>query len=197
VQRLRGSPWSSRQPRLGLHEAIERFEVAQVVGNGGVEHDAERVDKAGLRAAFSACFRERIKLHAFTVGDRSRDVGIAAALEVGAENRIALISIRLKWDVAVRDVLLVVRRENQVFAAFALVHAGGADVLQRVLPSIVLPLEATIQASHTFTSLPVLIISEPQRILSSRTYARQVVERLVEYLIDVENLRGTGRLYLL
>jgi len=43
----------------------------------------------------------------------------------------------------------------------------------------------------------VLIISEPQRILSSRTYARQVVERLVEYLIDVENLRGTGRLYLL
>jgi len=57
-------------------------------------------------------------------------------------------------------------------------------------------LEATIQASHTSTSLPVLTISEPQRILSSRSYARRVVERLVEYLIDVENLRGTGRLYL-
>ena len=57
-------------------------------------------------------------------------------------------------------------------------------------------LEATIQASNTPTSLPVLTISEPQRLLSSRAYAHQVVERLVEYLIDVENLRGTGRLYL-
>jgi hypothetical protein len=53
-------------------------------------------------------------------------------------------------------------------------------------------LEATIQASNTPTSLPVLTISEPQRLLSSRTYAH----RLVEYLVDVENLRGTGRLYL-
>ena len=57
-------------------------------------------------------------------------------------------------------------------------------------------MEATIQASHTPTSLPVLTISEPQRMLSSRAYAHRVVERLLEYLIDVENLRGTGRLYL-
>jgi hypothetical protein len=57
-------------------------------------------------------------------------------------------------------------------------------------------LEATLQASNTPTSLPVLTLSEPQRVLSSRAYANRVVERLVEYLIDVENLRGTGRLYL-
>lgn len=57
-------------------------------------------------------------------------------------------------------------------------------------------LEATLQASNTPTSLPVLTLSEPQRMLSSRAYARRVVERLVEYLIDVANLRGTGRLYL-
>jgi len=57
-------------------------------------------------------------------------------------------------------------------------------------------LEATIQARNTPTSLPVLTISEPQRLLSSRAYAHRVVERLVEYLIDVENLHGTGRLYL-
>jgi len=57
-------------------------------------------------------------------------------------------------------------------------------------------LEATLQASTTPTSLPVLTLSEPQRVLSSRAYANRVVERLVEYLIDVENLRGTGRLYL-
>jgi hypothetical protein len=57
-------------------------------------------------------------------------------------------------------------------------------------------LEATIQTANTPESLPVLTIGEPQRILSSRVYAESVVERLVEYLIDVENLRGTGRLYL-
>jgi hypothetical protein len=57
-------------------------------------------------------------------------------------------------------------------------------------------LEATIQVFNTPTSLPVLTISEPQRIFSSRAYAHRVVERLIEYLIDIENLRGTGRLYL-
>ena len=57
-------------------------------------------------------------------------------------------------------------------------------------------LEATIQMANTPESLPVLTIAEPQRILSSHAYAQRVVKRLVEYLIDVENLRGTGRLYL-
>ncbi len=57
-------------------------------------------------------------------------------------------------------------------------------------------LEAVMQTDNTAASLPVLTISEPQRILASRAYAHRVVERLVEYLIDVENLRGTGRLYL-
>ena len=57
-------------------------------------------------------------------------------------------------------------------------------------------LEATLQVSNTPSSLPVLTISEPQRLLSSRAYAHRVVERLIEYLIDIENLRGTGRLYL-
>lgn len=57
-------------------------------------------------------------------------------------------------------------------------------------------LEATLQVANTPTSLPVLTLGEPQRVLSSRAYARRVVERLLEYLIDVENLRGTGRLYL-
>jgi hypothetical protein len=57
-------------------------------------------------------------------------------------------------------------------------------------------LEAVMQTDNTAASLPVLTIGEPQRILTSRAYAYRVVERLVEYLIDVENLRGTGRLYL-
>ena len=57
-------------------------------------------------------------------------------------------------------------------------------------------LEAVLQGSNTPASLPVFTISEPQRMLSSRAYTHRVVERLMEYLIDVDNLRGTGRLYL-
>jgi hypothetical protein len=57
-------------------------------------------------------------------------------------------------------------------------------------------LEAVIQAANTPASLPVLTIGEPQRIFSSSVYARRVVEQLMEYLIDIENLHGTGRLYL-
>jgi len=57
-------------------------------------------------------------------------------------------------------------------------------------------LEAVIQAANTPVSLPVLTIGEPQRIFSSSTYAHRVVERLMEYLVDLENLRGAGRLYL-
>ena len=57
-------------------------------------------------------------------------------------------------------------------------------------------LEAVMQTDNTAASLPILTIGEPQRIFTSRAYAQRVVERLVEYLIDVENLRGTGRLYL-
>jgi hypothetical protein len=57
-------------------------------------------------------------------------------------------------------------------------------------------LETVIQAANTPSSLPVLTVGDPQRILSSSAYAHGVVERLMEYLIDIENLRGTGRLYL-
>ena len=57
-------------------------------------------------------------------------------------------------------------------------------------------LEATIQQHNTAFSLPVLTMGEPNRILTSPEYADRVVERLLEYLVDVENLRGTERLYL-
>lgn len=57
-------------------------------------------------------------------------------------------------------------------------------------------LEAVIQASNTPSSLPVLTVGDPQRILRSSAYAHRVVERLMEYLVDIENLHGTVRLYL-
>lgn len=57
-------------------------------------------------------------------------------------------------------------------------------------------LEATIQQFNEPSSLPVLTLAEPGRLLTSHAYMQRVVERLLEYLVDVENLGGTGRLYL-
>ncbi len=57
-------------------------------------------------------------------------------------------------------------------------------------------LEATLRSQNTPQALPVLTVSDPTRILHSRDYTLAVVERLLTYLIDIDNYRGTGRLYL-
>lgn len=56
-------------------------------------------------------------------------------------------------------------------------------------------LEATIRANRTDTCLPVFTLSDPSRILREREYAELVAVKLMEYLDDLENLRGTGRIY--
>jgi hypothetical protein len=57
-------------------------------------------------------------------------------------------------------------------------------------------LEATLEQRNTSSSLPVLTLADPQQVLHSREYAHRVIERLLEYLLEIENVRGTGRLYL-
>lgn len=57
-------------------------------------------------------------------------------------------------------------------------------------------LEATLRARGTATSLPVLTFADPDRILSDRDYAERVAARLMEFLADIENLGGSGRLWL-
>ena len=57
-------------------------------------------------------------------------------------------------------------------------------------------LVAVIEWSNTSISLPLLTIGTPPRVLSSREYAERVAIRLLEVLLDVEQYRGTGRLYL-
>jgi hypothetical protein len=57
-------------------------------------------------------------------------------------------------------------------------------------------LEATIQKFNTPSTLPVLTLADPKRINHSGVYAGRVVETLLQYLMEMENLRGTGRLYL-
>jgi hypothetical protein len=57
-------------------------------------------------------------------------------------------------------------------------------------------LEATIRALSTPQSLPVFTIGDADNILSSSEYAERVADRLFRYLLEVDNILGTGRLFL-
>jgi hypothetical protein len=56
-------------------------------------------------------------------------------------------------------------------------------------------LEATILRLKRADSLPVFTISDPQQF-SVRSYAERAAERLLDYLLELDKFRGTGRLYI-
>ena len=81
--------------------------------------------------------RERIDLHPLAVRDGLRDVGIAVALEVRAEQRVAADVSGLQRRCSRRGPCsCIVRRQDQELAALALVHAEQARILQRHLPDV-------------------------------------------------------------
>jgi predicted nuclease of predicted toxin-antitoxin system len=57
-------------------------------------------------------------------------------------------------------------------------------------------LEATIRQHNKAGSLPVFTIGDLNRFRLSRNYVERVVERLYEYLLRIDEVCGTGRLYL-
>lgn len=57
-------------------------------------------------------------------------------------------------------------------------------------------LEVTIRHRNTPDCLPVLTLAAPDRIGREWRYAESVVARLFDILVDIDGLRGTGRLYL-
>ena len=57
-------------------------------------------------------------------------------------------------------------------------------------------LEATIRARNTPTSLPVFTIGNVRLLSSSAAYADRVINQLIIYLLALDGIRGTGRLYL-
>ena len=56
-------------------------------------------------------------------------------------------------------------------------------------------LEATIERYNQETSLPVVTIADLRRFGRDREYATDVAERALGYLLEIENHRGTGRIY--
>jgi hypothetical protein len=57
-------------------------------------------------------------------------------------------------------------------------------------------LEEVLQTLNTPDSYPVFTIGNRDRLARNRDYAERVIERLLERLLDADNLRGVGRLYL-
>lgn len=54
----------------------------------------------------------------------------------------------------------------------------------------------TIVRENTPSSLPVLTIGDVDAVLNSNSYVEEVAERLLDYLMAIDNIRGTGRLWL-
>lgn len=57
-------------------------------------------------------------------------------------------------------------------------------------------LEAVIRSRNTPTSLPIFTIANVRHLRNSREYADRIVEQLLDALLRIDALRGTGRLYL-
>jgi hypothetical protein len=57
-------------------------------------------------------------------------------------------------------------------------------------------LEECIRQHNRPHCLPVFTFADAKKFQRSRRYAHRVVESLLEHLIDIENYRGVGRLYL-
>ncbi len=76
-------------------------------------------------------------------------------------------------------------QQEQLILVTANRNAAGSDSL-----------EMTLRAQNTATSLPVFTIANEKRVFQSRDYAERVAVKLLDYLLDIDRVRGTGRLYL-
>jgi hypothetical protein len=56
-------------------------------------------------------------------------------------------------------------------------------------------LEATIRRYNQETCLPVITIADLRRFARDRGHAAEVAERALGYLLEMENYRGTGRIF--
>jgi hypothetical protein len=56
-------------------------------------------------------------------------------------------------------------------------------------------LEATIRREGTPDSLPVFTLPLPDRVNTSPEFLDRVVEKLLDYVMDADNIRGTARLW--
>ncbi len=131
--------------------------------------------------------------------------GILADINVGAQVR-ALLSIWTSdtW----RDYWHDLGLATESFPTLGLSHDTSDDVIWRTCQreGLVLitgnrnndgpdSLEAAIRDANPPGSLPVITIADTDRVLQDRLYAERVAERLLDYLMRIDEVRGVGRLY--
>jgi hypothetical protein len=100
------------------------------------------------------------------------------ALEVESFSRLGMpynMSDRELWQIC---------QQREIVLLTANRHDEGPDSL-----------EATIRDLNTLTSLPVMTIADPELVLMSQDYAERVAIQVLEYLMELDNFRGTGRLF--
>ncbi len=56
-------------------------------------------------------------------------------------------------------------------------------------------LEIASQRLNQPQSLPVFTIAGADRVMTDRSYAERIASRILDYLVDIDNLRGTRRLF--
>ncbi len=56
-------------------------------------------------------------------------------------------------------------------------------------------LESAIRKQSTANALPVFTISNSQRLLTDHSYATRVAIKLLQFFLEIDSLRGTGRLF--
>lgn len=57
-------------------------------------------------------------------------------------------------------------------------------------------LEATLLREGTTTSLPVFTLPLPDRVYYSQVFLDSVVEKILDFMLYADNIRGAGRLFL-
>ena len=107
--------------------------------------------------------------------------------ELWAEVNLPLATFRdIGLTAEVSDALLwQACQQEQVILITANRNADGPDSL-----------EVTLRTRNRADSLPVFTVADVERVLRSRNYAERVAAQLLDYLLDIDNYRGTGRLYL-
>jgi hypothetical protein len=56
-------------------------------------------------------------------------------------------------------------------------------------------LETVIRNENQPDSLPVVTVADANRVLRDRAYAEKTAERILDYLMRIDEVRGSGRIY--
>jgi hypothetical protein len=122
--------------------------------------------------------KQRRAILAIWSSDAWRDIWSALRLSV-----VSFPALGLSYDAPDSLIWRTCQREQLVLLTGNRNHRGPDS------------LEATIRLENQPDSLPVITIADPDRVLQDRLYAEKVAERLLDYLMRIEEIRGAGRIY--